>query len=51
MPFDVVDTDEVKRQRAHEGLSGGAGGAGTGESVIAGELVTNCPAIVSGVAL
>lgn len=41
----------MKRQRAHEGLSGGAGGAGTGESVIAGELVTNGSVIVSGAAL
>jgi hypothetical protein len=41
VPLDVAaDTDEVKRHRAHDGLSGGAGGAGTGESDIAGDSVT-----------
>lgn len=31
----------MKRQRAHEGLRGGAGGAGTGELDIAGDSVAN----------
>lgn len=43
----MVENDDVKRQRAHEGLSGGAGGAGTGESDISGEQsVSNGAAII-----
>lgn len=38
---------DVKRQRAHEGFSGGAGGAGTGELDISGEHSdTNGSAII-----
>lgn len=33
----MADIEDVKRQRAHEGLSGGAGGAGTGEFDIVGD--------------
>lgn len=37
VPLDVADIDDVKRQRAHDGFRGGAGGAGTGEFDMVGD--------------
>lgn len=46
VPFEVAETDDVKRHRAQEGLSGGAGGAGTGELDAGEQSVTNGSAII-----
>jgi hypothetical protein len=37
VPFDVAEIDDVKRQRAHDGFRGGAGGTGMGEFDMVGD--------------
>jgi hypothetical protein len=37
VPFDVAEIDDVKRQRAQDGLRGGAGGTGIGEFDMVGD--------------